>query len=195
MATVRWRPEVNALTTPQSYTVRYSPRAVIGYNELVVEIARDNPNYNEALVKAVLTAATEKIKEQLINGNQVTLEDGFRYRLSFHARLNEPDDQLPPVEDMLRVKISASRPFVKEVRQNTRLERLPAEEKLPLVTSAEDTFFELNDVLYRSGVLKLTGNNLFFDRKDSDCGCALLKAPGAAAQSRRSSRRSPTPRS
>ncbi len=32
---------------------------------------------------------------QLINGNKVTLEDAFSYRLSFHARLDEPDDPLP----------------------------------------------------------------------------------------------------
>jgi len=83
MATVRYRPEVNALTVPQSYRLRFIPRAVLGYDKLAAEIARDNPNYNEALLKAVLTAATEKIKEHLINGNQVTLEDGFRYRLSF----------------------------------------------------------------------------------------------------------------
>lgn len=185
MATIQWRPEVNALTTPQSYRLRFIPRAVLGYEELTAEIVRDNPTWNESLVKAVLHARDEKIKEQLINGNQVTLEDAFSYRLSFHARLEEPDDPPPAPEDTLRVKISVSRPFVKEVRQSARMERLPAEEKLPLITSAEDTELEMNNTLYNSGVLRLTGNDLFFNRKAPDCGCIIQGTrSGRAVQTR-----------
>ncbi|MCP4610145.1 MAG: hypothetical protein GY845_15660, partial [Planctomycetes bacterium] len=143
MATIQWRPEVNALTTPQSYTVRYMARDVLGYDELAAEIARDNPLWDAELIKAVLLARDKMIMRQLTNGNKVTLEDAFSYRLSFHARLDEPDDPLPPVEEMVRVKVSASRPFVKEVRKEARLERLPMSEKLPLITSAEDTKLKL----------------------------------------------------
>ena len=112
MATVQWRPEVNALTTPQSYTVRYLPRNTVGYDELAAEIVLENPNYNEALVKAIMVALTQKIQENLINGNQVTLENAFIYRLSFTARLNEIDEPLPKVENLVQVKISPSHPFV-----------------------------------------------------------------------------------
>ncbi len=130
MATVQWRPEVNALTTPQSYTVRFIPRNILGYDELAAEMARD-----------------KTIMWQLVNGNQVTLENAFSYRLSFNARLNGPDDPLPPVEDMRRVKVSASRTFVKETARDVRLERLPEEEKLPVISSAEDTVLSLSNVL------------------------------------------------
>ena len=173
MATIQWRPEVNALTTPQSYTVRYMPRDVLGYDELAAEIARDNPLWDEEMIKSILLARDRTVMKQLINGNKVTLEDAFSYSLSFHARLNEPDDSLPPVEDMLRVKVSASRAFVREVRKEARLERLPMNEKLPLITSAEDTKFKLANVLNPGGVLHLTGGKLFFDEEDPKYGCII----------------------
>jgi hypothetical protein len=173
MATVQWRPEVNALTTPQSYTVRYMARDILGYDELAAEMARDNPLWDKEMIKGVLIARDRTIMRQLINGNQVTLPDAFSYRLSFNARLNEPDDPLPPVEDMLRVKVSASRTLVKQVAQEVRLERLPEEEKLPLISSAEDTLLKLNNVLNPQGVLRLSGSNLLFDAAASDCGCVL----------------------
>ena len=173
MTTIQWRPEVNALTTPQSYTVRFMPQNVLGYDELAAEIARDNPVWDEGMIKSILLARDKTIMNQLINGNKVTLEDAFSYSLSFHARLNEPDDPLPPVEDMLLVKVSASRAFVKDVRKEARLERLPMNEKLPLITSAEDTKFKLNNVLNPGGVLHLIGSNLFFEEDDPDCGCTI----------------------
>lgn len=168
-----WRPEVNALTTPQSYTVRFLPRDVVGYDELAAEIAKENPNYNKALVKAIMLALTEKIQENLINGNQVTLENAFTYRLSFTARLNEIDDPLPKVDELVQVKISPSHPFVASVRHSVKLEKLPPSEKLPLLASTEDTRLKLNDVLYAKGVLKIMGNNLFFDQEHQGGECVI----------------------
>lgn len=173
MATVQWRPEVNALTTPPSYTVRYMARDVLGYDELAAEIARDNPLWDKEMIKAVLIARDKTIMQQLINGNRVTLPDAFSYRLSFNARLNEPDDPLPSVDKMLKVRVSPSRTFVKQTAQEVRLERLPAEEKLPLINAAEDTSLKLSNVLNPQGVLRLTGSNLSFDVASPDCGCVL----------------------
>lgn len=173
MATIQWRPEVNALTTPQSYTVRYMAREVLGYDELAAEMARDNPLWDKEMIKAILIARDKTVMQQLINGNQVTLENAFRYRLSFNARLNSLDDPLPPVEDMLLVKVSASRSFVKEVRQEAKLERLPAEERLPLITAAEDTVLGLNDVLNPAGAVRLTGSDLFFEQEEAGGECVL----------------------
>jgi hypothetical protein len=135
----RRNPSVNALTTPQSYTLRYLPRNVVGYDELAEEIAKENPNYNEALVKAIMVALNQKIQENLIDGNQVTLENAFTYRLSFTAKLNEIDEPLPKKDELIQVKISPSHPFVAEVRNSVKLEKLPPSEKLPLIASTEDT--------------------------------------------------------
>ena len=43
MATVQWRPEVNALTTPQSYRAIHVPRNVIGSDELAASIVKKHP--------------------------------------------------------------------------------------------------------------------------------------------------------
>jgi hypothetical protein len=173
MNTVLCRPEMNALTVPPSYTLRYIARNTLGYDELAEEMARDNPLWDKKMIKEVLMERDRTIMRQLINGNQVTLENAFSYRLSFNARLNGPDDPLPPAEKMLRVKVSASRTFVKETAQQVQIERLPEEEKLPVISSAEDTAFNLNNVLNPDGVLRLTGSNLDFDRTALDCGCVI----------------------
>ena len=146
---------------------------MVGYDELAAEITKENPNYNEALVKAIMVALTQKIQENLINGNQVTLENAFTYRLSFTARLNEIDDPLPKNDDLVQVKISPSHPFVDEVRNLVKLEKLPPSEKLPLIASTEDTRLKLNDVLYTNGVLKILGNNLFFDHDHHGGECII----------------------
>lgn len=104
MGTIKWRPEANALTTPQSYSVRFMPQQTYGYDELAAEMARDNPLWDAAQIKAMLLARDQTIMRLLINGCQVTLQDAFSCRLSFHARLNNLDDPLPPIEEMLRVK-------------------------------------------------------------------------------------------
>ncbi len=40
MPSVQVRPEVNALTKPQSYSLRFVPRDAISYDELAAEVAQ-----------------------------------------------------------------------------------------------------------------------------------------------------------
>ena len=173
MSGIQWRPEVNALTTPKSYRIRYVPRDVIGYEGLAAEISASNPNYNDGLVEAIIRAFVGKIEEKLLDGIQVTLEDGFTFRLSFSGKLDEPTDPLPDSEDTLQVRIYASQSLVHRVRQKADFERLAPAKKAPLIASAEDTRTRLNNVLNPEGVLKLMGNNLLFDENDADSGCVI----------------------
>jgi hypothetical protein len=173
MATIQWRPAVNALTTPQSYKIRFVPHNILGSDDIVAKIAERQPNLSEEVIRAVMDTESEVIQESLLNGDQVTLKDNFTYRLSFLGRLNAPDDPLPDRDDLLQVKIHASLPFVRTVRNAARFERLPMSKKMPLITSAEDTRLKLPDVLYSQGVLRLTGTNLLFDEQDTECGCII----------------------
>ena len=173
MATVQWKPEVNALTTPQSWRPRHVPRNVINEDDLAAEIAQMLPNYNEDAARAIIDALVERIQTHLINGNQITLRNVLTCRISLSGRLNSPDAPLPPLEESLSVQITASRPFLDTIRQSVQLERLPMSKKLPLVTSAEDTVLKLNDVLNPTGALRLTGSDLAFNQSDTDEGCVL----------------------
>jgi hypothetical protein len=183
--TVLWRPEINALTTPQSWRPRYVPRATNGSDSLAARIAQKHSALDEETVKMTITALVEEIKTDLINGNQSSLDDIITFRLSLNARLDTPDDPLPPVDEVVKVRAGFSRSFVNEVRRSVRLERLPMSEKLPVITSAEDTVFGLNDVLQSDGALRLTGNNLSFDPEAEEEGCILDGTrSGRQAQSR-----------
>ena len=39
MATIQWRPEINALTTPQSYRILFLPRNVAGKADMAARMA------------------------------------------------------------------------------------------------------------------------------------------------------------
>ena len=173
MATVMWKPAINALTNPRSYRIQYVPRNVVGYDEMARDIAATHPNYNEDLVRSLAPLLIRWIQERLINGDQVTLEDAFTFLLSFSGKLDSPDDPLPEDDDFIQVGAYASRPFAKEVRHATQLERLPMSEKQPLINSTKDTCLKLNDVLYGQGLLKLIGSNLMFNAESSEDECVI----------------------
>ncbi len=184
MATIQWRPEVNALTTPQSYRARVLPRNVIGNDELAAEIAAELDVISPELARLVITTEKKLIARHLANGDQVTQEDALTYSLSLTARLDSPDDPLPDEPDMLKVRIYASKPFAAAVRQPAILERRPLAEKVPVIASAEDNRLKLDDVLFAQGVLKLTGSNLFFDELEGDGQCVIQGTrSGSAVQS------------
>jgi hypothetical protein len=163
MKTAQWRPEPNALTMPSSYSVRHIPRDTIGYAGIAERMARNNPGLTKTQAEANLRAAVQAMQEELIEGNRVTLEDAFTLTLSFTARLENPDDPLPPLDECLQVRAFASRPFVNAVRKDVQTERLPMNEKLPQINTAEDTVLKLDDVLYEGSALRLKGTDLFFD--------------------------------
>lgn len=173
MATIQWRPEVNALTVPQSYWMRFVPGNVVDSEELARRMAQALPNYSEEEFRTFLSLRNEIIRDSLHNGEQVTEENNFTYSLSFTGRLDEPDDPLPPVDECLQVRVYASPPFIDGVRQGARTERLPMNRKVPLIVTAEDTLLRLGDVLNPQGALLLTGGNLQFDPEGSGGGCVI----------------------
>lgn len=172
MGTVEYRIELNPLTKPVSYRLRFMPKHVAGYAELAAAVAKDNGLSIEQ-AWANLQSTVKNIKEMLGNGIQVTLEDAITFCPSFHARLNSPDDPLPPLEELLRISITATRPFIRDVRQDMHLKCLEADEKAPVMLSGEDTKLKLANVLNPDGVLKLTGSNLDFDESKVTCGCMI----------------------
>ena len=172
MGTAQYRVEPNPLTKPASYKLRFLPKQTAGYDELAAAVAEDC-GLSVEQAKACLQSAVKNIREMLCDGMQVTLEEAFTFALSFHARLNSPDEPLQSNDSVLRVSVSATRPMLQYVQQNVTLVRVATEEKAPCILSAADTTLALNNVLNPDGVLLLTGSNLAFDPKKPDCGCVL----------------------
>ncbi|MGX9727740.1 MAG: hypothetical protein ACTFAK_10605 [Candidatus Electronema sp. VV] len=185
MAAVQCRIEVNALTTPQSSRIIFVPRDYPGTKDLAARLAAALPNYSEEEFRTFLATRLQIIQDSLINGEQLTEENAFTYTLSFTGRLDNPDDPLPPMDECLHVRVHASPPFVAAVRQAAKIERLPPEKKLPLISIALDTVLELKDVLNPQGLLQLNGSNLSFDRKQGAGECVIEgTAGGRIAQTR-----------
>ena len=173
MASIRYRTELNPMTTPASYKLRFVHQGIGGYDDVAARLALKHPNWPVDMIKAILIDGHAEIGEMLVEGMQVTLENAFTFRPSLHARLDAPDDPLPPIDQLLSVTVSAAQPFIKAVRQNAHLERLPPEEKAPVILAAEDTVIELNDVLNSAGALRISGSKLAFDKKKPGCGCVI----------------------
>ncbi len=170
---VQWRPQLNALTIPRSYKAQPVPKDSVGYDGIAKLISLKNPLWSQGLVKSVLLEEREAIREELIKGNRISYENTCSWHLSLAARLEAPDDPLPPAEDIVRVQIYASRTLVDEVRQSVQLERLSSVEKVPVIAGAEDTVLRLTDVLNPDGLLLLSGTNLFFDPREEGMECVL----------------------
>ena len=185
MAAIQCRIEVNALTTPQSSRIIFVPRDYPGTKDLAARLAAALPNYSEEEFRTFLATRLQIIQDSLINGEQLTEENAFTYTLSFTGRLDSPDDPLPPVDECLHVRVHASPPFVAAVRQAAKIERLPPEKKLPLISTALDTVLGLKDVLNPAGLLRLAGGDMSFDRSRPDEGCVIENtAGGKTAQTR-----------
>lgn len=173
MATIQWRPAVNALTKPVSYRIQIIPRNIAGYEEMAADISAAHPVYNADLVRSLAPLIMEWIQGRMINGDQVTLPDAFIFGVSAQGRLDSPNAPLPDDEELLQMSITATRACMRRLRAEAKLERLAMNEKLPHINSAEDTKLKLPDVLNPAGLLRLKGTNLYFNENDPDCGCTI----------------------
>jgi hypothetical protein len=140
---------------------------------MAADISAEQAMYSEETIRGLAPLMVKWIQQRLIKGSQVTLEDGFGFYLSFSGKLDSPDAPLPENDNLIQVNMRVAQPFVREIRQQAKLERLPMTEKLPVITSTEDTKLKLADVLFAGGVLQLTGSNLNFNQENPACGCVL----------------------
>lgn len=184
MDRIQWRPEMNGLTTPVSYRPRFVPSKVVGIDELAAELAADYPGCDVEFIKTIISNLPNKIQAHLLGGRQVTLKEAFTFTNSFTGKMDSPNDPLPEGDDVLQVKIYASAPFVRKIRQEARFEKLPAETKLPVISIVEDTHLKLPDVLMAGSILKLSGSKLAFPEDDPDCGCVIEGTRSGRAEQR-----------
>ncbi len=182
---IPYKVEENLLTTPPSYSVRFVPRRSAGREDIAADIAMRHPNFSKKDILTILDTEDEVIALRLLNGEQVTKERCCTWFPSFMARLESPDDPLPPLDECLHLNVRVSAPFAEEFRQTAQAERLASTEKLPVITSVEDSVLGLRDVLRADGMLRIKGSNLAFDRKDTASQCLIEGTrSGSAVQSR-----------
>jgi hypothetical protein len=182
---IQCKPEPNPLTTPGTYSLRFVPRNTADVQDLAADIHRSQPNFSPEAVATILQAEDEAILQRLLNGEQVTKHGSFSWFISFTGALENADDPTPPLDQCLHVNVRISQNFLERLHQTAEIDRLPASEKLPVINGAEDTVLGLKDVLRSDGMLRITGSNLAFDRKDPASHCLIEGTRrGSAVQSR-----------
>jgi len=182
---IQYRVEENPLTTPRSCSIRFVSRGSAGREDIAADIALSHPNFSKEDILTILNAEDEAIMARLLDGEQVTKEGCCTWFPSFTGRLDSPDDPIPPLKDCLHVNVRVSAPFAEDFCQNAQAERVASAEKLPVISSAEDTVLGLRDVLRADGMLRITGSNLAFDRSDPASRCLIEGTrSGSAVQSR-----------
>jgi hypothetical protein len=144
----------------------------LGYARLAERIVLKNPVCSVEQAESVLRTRDTEILDILLEGSNVSLENAFTYHTSITGRMDSPDDPLPP-DSTVNVQVYAVRPFIEALRQEAKLERLPPEQKAPLIAGAEDTVLNLKDVLNPTGVLRLTGTDLLFDPNAGSGECVI----------------------
>ena len=182
---IQYTIEVNRLTTPHSYRIRFVPRNFAGREDIAADIALRHPNFSKNDILSLLHTEDEVIALRLLNGEQVTKEGFCSWFPSFTGRLENPDDPIPPLEECLQINVRVSPPYSEHIRQEGHAERVATTDKLPVITSAEDQILGLKNVLRADGLLRITGNDLFFDRKDGQPHCMIEGSNnGSAVQTR-----------
>jgi hypothetical protein len=170
---IQWRPERNMLTTPHSYRIQIVPTNTAGYAEMAADISAANPNFTEEMVKSLGPLIMAWIQQQLISGNNVIFTKALSFFLSCAGKLDSPNEQLVNGEESIQMNMRVSKPYIKEIRHKGKLERQPMSEKLPIISSTEDTKLKLADVLNPAGVLHITGSSMDFDENNTNCGCMI----------------------
>ncbi len=130
MPAIHWKPEVNALTVPQSYRMRFIPSDHLDTDDIAEGMTEINPALTPDLAKASISALIQTLQKGLINGRHITLGDSLIFSFSFTGRLDSPDDQPPPIEECLHVQIRATANFEQGIHQQSQLERDDMTEKL-----------------------------------------------------------------
>lgn len=170
---IQIRLEINTLTTPPSYRIRFVPIRSAGREDIAADIALRHPNFSKADILTILNTKDEVILLRILNGEQVTEEGYCSWFPSFTGKLDSPDDPTPPLDKCLHLNARVSSAFVERVRQLAQTTRLPMDKKLPLINSAFDTILKLNDVLNAQGVLQVIGEDLFFDEEAGTGECVI----------------------
>ena len=170
---IHYRVERNPLTKPASYRLRFIPQGTAGYDEVAARVSLKNPGSSAEQIKNHLRSAMEEIQAMLLEGLQVTLEETVTFQPALSGRLDAPDAPLPPVDELLKISISATRPYVKDMQADATLVREPWTEKIPALLAAADTVTGLSNVLNPDGVLRLSGSNLAFDWQSPNNSCVL----------------------
>jgi hypothetical protein len=182
---IQFRLELNTLTTPHSYRLRFVPHNVAGREDIAADIALRHPNFSQDDILTILNSKDEVIFLRILNGEQVTEEGFCSWFPSVSGRVIRPDDPTPPLDTNFHLHARVSPALVERARQQAHVERLPMTDKLPVITSAEDQILGLKNVLRGDGLLRITGNDLFFDRKDGQPHCLIEGTNnGSAVQTR-----------
>lgn len=173
MPAIHWKPEVNALTVPQSYRMRFIPSDNLDTDDVAAGMTEVNPALTPDIAKSSISALLQTIQKSLIEGKHINLGDSLIFSISLTGRLNSPDDQPLPIEECLHVQIRATANFEKGIHQQGQLEREDMTEKLPLISQVKDTTLQLNDVLASTDILEIHGDNLGFDPQQGNGECVI----------------------
>jgi hypothetical protein len=185
MPAIHWKPEVNALTVPQSYKMRFVPNSNLGTDDIAAGMTAINPALTPELAKASIAALIQTLQQGVINGNHINLDDSLIITISLAGRLDSPDDAPPPVTETVNVRINPTAKFMKEIYATATLAKEGMSKKLPLINTVTDTLLKLPNVINIDSVLRITGEDILFDAEQGTGECVLAgTVSGRSVQTR-----------
>jgi len=165
---VQWKPVINRLTTPTSYSAKVIGGEIVDIEELANQINLNNPNYPTNIIKDIIEASYTEIANYLAEGRPVTLEGLVFFKLSIMKRLDTINDTIN--NDDLQVRINPSQPLELSVRQKATIHRVDPSAIAPNIISIQDTNTGYRNYLNANSILDIQGANLKFDITDNTQG-------------------------
>jgi len=165
---IQWKPIINRLTTPTSYSAQVIIDEVVYIDELASRINLNNPNYPTNIIKDIIESSYAEIANYLAEGRPVTLEGLISFKMSVVKRLDTVNDSIS--NDDLQVRINPSRPFEQGIRQKATTHRVDPVINVPNIVSTRDTNTGYSNYLNANSILDIQGSNLKFDTTDNTQG-------------------------
>lgn len=172
---IQWRAYVNNLTTPPSYYPRAIPISVLDLDDIVSNINAEEPDIHEDDIRIVLELWADIVKEELLAGNILELDNFITFRMKIRQTLYAPLEEIR--KSSLDVETVISGDLFGDIKDATSFERIDDVEKAPIIEWTQDSITGLIDYVHNLNGLVVKGKNLRL-ADTGTCGAYIRDSEG-----------------
>ncbi len=166
----------NLLTQPPSYGGIPLSLDVLDSEDMADLIHAKNPTITPALAESVLLSLLDIVQQQLLDGNNVTLENFVSFYLTIRVKLDNPNDTIRP--EQFHVNASIQSEMKADIEALATYSREDYSTKTPVIVSVYDTNTLIVNWIREGFGHRVYGDFLGFDIDDSAQGLFLDSPAG-----------------
>lgn len=104
-AIIKWQKKFFSITDTNAYVARISNYSTIDFKTFCEHMAAHNTPYSAGTIKGVLTDMADCIKELILDGKTVKLDDLATFKISLGAKAADTEEQAVANEKRLKLQV------------------------------------------------------------------------------------------